>query len=356
MYDAGFQHYVDAVGMHAPGYSAPEVAPEDGAGGHRFFTFRHVEDLRRIMVANGDAAHQVALLEVGWTTDQQNPDYSWFAVDEPTQARNLVAAYRVRRRELASVGRLDVGDLHRRPDLDARQRGMVVGDHHAERVYSSGIHRSGEHGQILRRPRDSRSAIPAARRRSDLSPSILAISYFFHLIATIVWIGGLVILMVMVLPEARRVLGENPAFYTLLARLRQRFFPLSNFSLALLVVTGLIQMSGDPHYDGVLQFTNEWSKVILLKHVAIAGMFVCGLALQYWVAPVAGTGDAAGGASQRRPAGTGTPAPPRSPPDVDQRAARRRGARLHRVGDRALRKQVLSTEFLLQIKPFDHDD
>ena len=73
MYDAGFQQYVDAVGMHAPGYSAPEVDPADGAGGHRFFTFRHVEDLRRIMVANGDAAQQVALLEVGWTTDQTQP-------------------------------------------------------------------------------------------------------------------------------------------------------------------------------------------------------------------------------------------------------------------------------------------
>jgi len=118
-----------------------------------------------------------------------------------------------------------------------------------------------------------------------LSQSTLAISYFFHLIATIVWIGGLVILTVMVLPEARRVLGENPAFYTLLSRLRRRFFPLSNFSLAVLVVTGLIQMSGDPHYDGVLQFTNEWSRVLLLKHIAIAGMIVCGLLLQYTVAP-----------------------------------------------------------------------
>ncbi len=94
MYDADFQQYVDAVGLHAPGYSAPEVAPEDGPDGRHYFTFRHVEDMRQIMVANGDAAHQVALLEVGWTTDQKNPDYSWFAVDEPTQARNLVAAYK----------------------------------------------------------------------------------------------------------------------------------------------------------------------------------------------------------------------------------------------------------------------
>jgi polysaccharide biosynthesis protein PslG len=93
MYDAGFQRYVDVVGMHAPGFSAPEVPPEDGAGGHRFFTFRRVEDLRRIMVTNGDAARQAALLEVGWTTDENNPNYQWFAVTEEQQARNLVAAY-----------------------------------------------------------------------------------------------------------------------------------------------------------------------------------------------------------------------------------------------------------------------
>ena len=93
MYDADFQQYVDVVGMHAPGFSAPETDPAAGVGGHRFFTFRRIEDLRRLMVANGDAARQVAILETGWTTDQQNPDYQWFAVDEPMQARNLVAAY-----------------------------------------------------------------------------------------------------------------------------------------------------------------------------------------------------------------------------------------------------------------------
>lgn len=118
-----------------------------------------------------------------------------------------------------------------------------------------------------------------------MSPSILAISYFFHLLATIVWIGGLVLLVVLVLPEARRVLGTNREFYALLTRLRRRFMPMSNLSLAVLVVTGLVQMSGDSHYDGVLQFTNDWSRVILFKHVAVAGMFICGLALQYGVAP-----------------------------------------------------------------------
>jgi uncharacterized membrane protein len=118
-----------------------------------------------------------------------------------------------------------------------------------------------------------------------LSQSILAISYFFHLIATIVWIGGLAILVIMVWPETRRALSGNAALYSLLTRLRQRFFPLSNLSLAVLIVTGLIQMTGDSNYEGVLQFTNEWSQAILLKHIAITGMFICGLALQFWVGP-----------------------------------------------------------------------
>lgn len=97
LYDAGFQRYIDVVGMHAPGYTAPSVSPDEAEanGSQRFFTFRRVEDLRRIMIKNGDAARQAAVLEVGWTTDTEghNPDYSWFAVDEQTQARYLVEAY-----------------------------------------------------------------------------------------------------------------------------------------------------------------------------------------------------------------------------------------------------------------------
>lgn len=118
-----------------------------------------------------------------------------------------------------------------------------------------------------------------------MSQSILVISLFFHLAATVVWIGGLAILTVLVWPETRRILAENPGVYSLLTRLRRRFLPLSNLSLAVLIVTGLFQMTADPNYEGVLQFTNEWSRAILLKHIAIGGMVICGLAMQFWVVP-----------------------------------------------------------------------
>jgi len=68
-------------------------------------------------------------------------------------------------------------------------------------------------------------------------------------------------------------------------RLRKRFTPLGNLSLAVLIFTGLVQMSLDENYKGFLDFSNTWSVIILLKHVAIAGMIASGAILQYGIFP-----------------------------------------------------------------------
>ncbi len=107
MYDAGVQGYYDMLGLNAPGYkSPPELPPDDPSlNGNRWQCFRHVEDMRAIMVARGDGAKQIALLEVGWTTDNRDtipgsngtPDanpYHWFAVTETQHAQYLEGAYR----------------------------------------------------------------------------------------------------------------------------------------------------------------------------------------------------------------------------------------------------------------------
>lgn len=95
MYAADFQQYVDVVGMHAPGYSAASISPDDAVGGQRWATFRRVEDLRRIMIENGDAARQAAILEFGYTRDNRaGSDYAWFAVpDAQTQGERLAEGY-----------------------------------------------------------------------------------------------------------------------------------------------------------------------------------------------------------------------------------------------------------------------
>ncbi|MCL4252551.1 MAG: CopD family protein [Anaerolineae bacterium] len=115
--------------------------------------------------------------------------------------------------------------------------------------------------------------------------TILAISLFFHLLATAIWVGGLLITTLLVWPEMRRVLENNTSLYSLLARLRKKFAPMSNLALAVLITTGLIQMSLDPNYDGFMTFDNTWSRVMLVKHIAIILMVIVGLILQNAVFP-----------------------------------------------------------------------
>lgn len=106
MYAAGAKDYFDLLGAHAAGYKAPpEASPEEIAqnpkynhgepGVGRIYGFRHVEDLREIMVQNGDAEKQVAVLEFGWTSDDR-PDspYTWHAVSEQEKADYLTRAFK----------------------------------------------------------------------------------------------------------------------------------------------------------------------------------------------------------------------------------------------------------------------
>ena len=102
MYQAGFQNYCDLVGLHAAGFKAPpELSPDElladpglQYGDQRFFCFRHVEDMRKIMEKHGDAERQVAILEFGWTIDPRpESPYHWHAITEEQQAEYMVRAY-----------------------------------------------------------------------------------------------------------------------------------------------------------------------------------------------------------------------------------------------------------------------
>ena len=89
MYDAGAKPYFDLLGAHGAGYKAPpEMDPGQVAtdpnyynvgdvncpgDACRIYCFRHVEDLRQIMLDNGDARKRVVVLEFGWTRDER-PD------------------------------------------------------------------------------------------------------------------------------------------------------------------------------------------------------------------------------------------------------------------------------------------
>ncbi len=116
LYDAmagSSQGYFDMLGAHAAGYAvSPETDPQvvvndpklhnnDPSAPDllRVYAFRHLEDVRALMVRNGDEAKRIAVLEFGWTWDNR-PDspYYWHGtgagITDFVQGTYLVDAYK----------------------------------------------------------------------------------------------------------------------------------------------------------------------------------------------------------------------------------------------------------------------
>ena len=134
----------------------------------------------------------------------------------------------------------------------------------------------------------------------------LSLVYWLHMLATVVWIGGLAALGLLVLPAARRTLDEG-AYPAFLAALQRRLDPLGWFSLAVLAGTGMIQMGANPNYQGFLAIQGRWATAILLKHLVFLGMVGVSAYLTWGLLPhlrrmallQAGLADQAEGASAR---------------------------------------------------------
>jgi uncharacterized membrane protein len=110
---------------------------------------------------------------------------------------------------------------------------------------------------------------------------ILTFSYWVHLLATVVWLGGMMLLAVIAWPAWRaQSLSDNQWL-----ALQKRFAPWVNGSMALLWVTGFVQMTNNVNYTGFLAIDSTWAAAILLKHVAVVAMMAATLYLQFRVYP-----------------------------------------------------------------------
>jgi len=106
----------------------------------------------------------------------------------------------------------------------------------------------------------------------------LALAYWLHMAATVVWIGGLTFQAIVLAP----MLQTSPDLFE---RIRRRFEPLAWLSLAVLIATGLTQMSANPNYTGLLSISNRWSSAILAKHLVIGLMLTLASLQTWWLQP-----------------------------------------------------------------------
>ncbi len=91
------------------------------------------------------------------------------------------------------------------------------------------------------------------------------------MLATVIWIGGLAILTLIVIPAAQKTLNKN-TYAIFLENLQRRLDPLAWFSVIVLLGSGMLQMSANPNYEGFLAVNNPWGWAILVKHIVFGLM------------------------------------------------------------------------------------
>jgi len=109
---------------------------------------------------------------------------------------------------------------------------------------------------------------------------VMALIFWLHMLGTVAWIGSLVAISVLVLPASSRTL-KLPEQVAFIAAVQKRLEPIAWFSMGLLLVTGLFQLSLSPHYDGFLSLSTQWSMAILIKH-SLAVIMAIVSAIQTW--------------------------------------------------------------------------
>lgn len=109
----------------------------------------------------------------------------------------------------------------------------------------------------------------------------ISLSYWLHLLSTVVWLGGLSLMTLVAWPAVRRQVLAVDQWIAL----RRRFAPWANISLVVLWITGFLQMTSDSNYEGFLVINSLWAQAILIKHLAVIAMMGFGLYIQWRVHP-----------------------------------------------------------------------
>ena len=114
---------------------------------------------------------------------------------------------------------------------------------------------------------------------------IISASFFLHLLATVAWIGGLVTLALVVQPVLNRTVTAAQERARVLEAILKRFQPIANLSLAILILTGMVQTFTSRFYKGFLRLDNTWAQAIFFKHIVVLGMIIVAGYITFSVQP-----------------------------------------------------------------------
>lgn len=95
---------------------------------------------------------------------------------------------------------------------------------------------------------------------------------FLHNLFSAVWIGGMIVLALAVLPAVRQTLGPGPEARKLAHLIQRRLSVVVYVSMAGLAVTGLPLSRSAPGFAGFFHLGGSFSNLLTVKHLLIVAM------------------------------------------------------------------------------------
>ena len=106
---------------------------------------------------------------------------------------------------------------------------------------------------------------------------ILGLATFLHDLFTVIWVGGLVVLALTLLPSARKVLGGGQQTRALMNEILRRHRVWVYISMVGLFITGVIQARGEPAFHGLMRFDTPYATLTAIKHLLTFAMIAIAL-------------------------------------------------------------------------------
>lgn len=103
---------------------------------------------------------------------------------------------------------------------------------------------------------------------------ILSLSHLLHVLGTVIWIGGILMTLCVILPSTKAALESSPMVGEMMKEVTQRFTPMANISILILIGTGIIIFYFDKNFTSFLDFHKTWNMVIYLKLLLVAVMII----------------------------------------------------------------------------------
>lgn|SRR4030067_1565110 len=101
---------------------------------------------------------------------------------------------------------------------------------------------------------------------------ILIFINWLHLGAAVIWIGGIFFMLFIAIPSAKKIPREET--HTIMGYISKRFTYFANYSILILILTGIVLTVLDKNFSGMENFNNLWVQILVIKHIIILLMII----------------------------------------------------------------------------------